>query len=323
MQASLMANVKTILTDVDPQDGEQLAIERARQLAAASGAAIHLLLAAYDQSLTGGVLSDRERLQRAREKYLEKLRAWLSDRAQLLREDGIEVKTEVQWHSPRYDSLLSRAGEIQPDVIVRAARRHSGLDRLFFGATDWELVRRAPQPVWIVKKSADFRQTGVRVLAAVDPAHPGETKAKLDRKLVGAATRIVKLFGGAPHVFHAYSPAATVTPVAAAGHHAAVPALTVGHQLMEELREQRRHQLERLAEEYEVPGKNVHLVAGDTRSTLQELVEELRIDIVVAGSVARGRLERLLIGSTAEAILDAVDCDVVVIKPDTFPAADA
>jgi universal stress protein E len=65
----------------------------------------------------------------------------------------------------------------------------------------------------------------------------------------------------------------------------------------------------------------VHLVAGSTRHALEELVEQLEIDVVVAGAVARGRLERLLIGNTAEAILDDVPCDVVVVKPDSFSEA--
>lgn len=168
----------------------------------------------------------------------------------------------------------------------------------------------------------DPAKNGVRVLAAVDPAHPGEKKANLDKKLVGAASRIVKLFGGALHVFHAWNPAATVTPVAAAGHHAAVPTMTIGRELMEELRVQREKQLNKLVAPFGMPSANVHLVPGDTKSALDELVREHGIDIVVAGAVARGRLERLLIGSTAEAILDAADCDVVVIKPDTFPAND-
>lgn len=315
-----MTNVKTVLADVDPGDGEHLAVERARQLAAASGASVYLLLSAWDQSLTGGVLSDTDGLERAREDYLAKLRGWLEDRAQPLRDEGLSVQTEVLWHSPRYDSLLARAAQLHADVIVRAARRHSKLDRLLFAASDWELVRRAPQPVWIVKKQADFRATGARVLAAVDPAHPGEKKANLDRKLVAAATRIVKLFGGTAHLFHAWNPAASITPVGGAAHHAALPALSVGQELIEELRGQQQQQLDTLAREFGVPAENTHLVAGDVRSAADELNAELGIDVVVAGAVARGRLERLLVGSTAERLLDDVDCDVVVVKPDTFPA---
>lgn len=316
-----MANVKTILVDVEPRDSDHPELERAHQLAAASGASVYLLLTAYDQSLTGGVLTNREALEEARRKYLRELRAWLAERAGVLEADGLRTRTEVLWHSPRYDSLLSRADELQADVIVRAAHESSAMGRLFFGAADWELVRRARQPVWIVKKRLNLRDSGARVLAAVDPAHPGEKQAGLDRRLVAAGDRIVKLFGGELHVFHAYRPAAAVTPVAATGHQAALPALAVGPELIEELRALRRSQLDELATPFGVPPERVHLVAGDTRAALEERVAALGIDVVLAGAVARGRIERLLIGSTAERILDAVDCDVVVIKPEGLAAA--
>lgn len=314
-----MANVKTILVDVEPSEGDHPELERAHQLAAVSNASVFLLLTAYDASLTGGVLSGRKTLNEVRDRWLGELRTWLAGRAKQLEDDGIRARTAVVWHSPRYDSLLSKADDLQADVIVRTAHHRSAVGRFLFGATDWELVRRAPQPVWIVKKRLDLRGSGVRVLAAVDPSHPGENKAGLDRKLLSAGDRIVKLFGGELHVFHAYQPAAAVTPVAATGHQAALPVLTIAPDLIEELREQRRAQLDALAAPFEVPPERVHLVAGDTRSALEEQVQALRIDVVVAGAVSRGCIERLLIGSTAERILDAADCDVVVIKPDAFP----
>ncbi|HEX7063285.1 MAG TPA: universal stress protein [Woeseiaceae bacterium] len=314
-----MANVKTILVDVELREGDRAELTRAEELAKASGARVFLLLTAFEQSLAGGLLSDAQRLETVRERWLAELSTWLAGQARRLEEAGIETESAVVWHSPRYDAVLARAAELQADVIVRAAHRESAIGRLLFGAADWELVRRAPQPVWIVGGGADLSKDGARVLAAVDPVHPGEQKAGLDRRLVSAGQRIVKLFGGELHIFHAYSPAATVTPVAATGHQAALPALAVGPELIEELRALRRAELDRLAEPFGVPPERVHLVAGDTKSALLECVDALRINVVLAGAVSRGRIERLLIGSTAERILDAVPCDVVVLKPHAFP----
>ena len=42
------------------------------------------------------------------------------------------------------------------------------LGTLFFGATDWELIRRAPQLLWLCKKALDPLSGGLRVIAAVD-----------------------------------------------------------------------------------------------------------------------------------------------------------
>lgn len=313
-----MRDVKKILADVDPNASEHFAIERARQLAAASGAAVHLLLSVYDESLTGGVLTDDDKVKQARNDYMAELKDWLEQRSRMFADDGIEVTTEAVWHSPRYESLLDKAEELKADIIIRAAIKHSAIDRLIFAATDWELVRRSPQPVWVVKKDIAPSNGGVKVLVAVDPAHPGDKKADLDSKLVATAKQIVQLLGGELHVFHAYNASASVAPVAAAGHYGSMPVLTIGNDLMEELRAQRSKQIDRLLEPSGIPESNVHVVPGDTKSALEELVDDLQIDVVVAGAVSRGRLERLLIGSTAEAILDTVACDVVVVKPDGF-----
>ncbi|MGH8195556.1 MAG: universal stress protein [Woeseiaceae bacterium] len=311
-----MAEIKTILADVDPTASEHLAIERAHQIAMVSGASVHLLLSVYQESLTDGALMNNESIEQTRQEYMARLGDWLDERSRVLRDNGIDATSEVVWRSPRYESLLSKAAELRADLIIRAAKKHSRIDRLLFGVTDWELVRRAPQPLWVVKTSLDPAKGGVAVLVAVDPAHPGEHKAGLDRKLLTTADAIVKLFGGALHVFHAYNPGAAIAPVAAAGHHAALPMLATGGELMAELRKLRSKQLHKLAEPFGVPADNVHLVEADTETALLEIVEEQDIDIVVAGAVSRGRLERLLIGSTAERILDAVHCDVVVVKPD-------
>ena len=39
------------------------------------------------------------------------------------------------------------------------------------------------------------------------------------------------------------------------------------------------------------------------------------------GAVSRGRLERAIIGSTAEKVLDHLPCDVLIIKPADFSSS--
>jgi len=38
------------------------------------------------------------------------------------------------------------------------------------------------------------------------------------------------------------------------------------------------------------------------------------------GAVSRSRFDRILIGNTAEKVLDRLECDVLVLKPDHMPA---
>lgn len=317
-------NVSRILAEVDPyaqerSEGPPTAFGRAKQLAMASGAAVDLLVCDYLGSRSGGVFLDEQTLRESRDDYVRQMKEWLEQQADSLRESGIRVNARVDWHAPRYESILKNAKAANADLIIRAARQHSRLDRLLFAATDWELVRRAPQILWLVKKNLDPLSKGVRVLAAVDPVHPEEKKQGLDRKLVTVAAYIAGLFGGSLHLFHAWKPGAAVAPAAAASHHGAVPMMRMSSEVMSELEKRRENEMRKLAGFAGISEDEVHLVAGNVRDALDEVVLSRNIDIVVAGAVSRGRLERLLIGSTAEEILDHVHCDVVVVKPDDFP----
>jgi nucleotide-binding universal stress UspA family protein len=44
----------------------------------------------------------------------------------------------------------------------------------------------------------------------------------------------------------------------------------------------------------------------------------LGIDVLVMGTVCRAGIPGFIIGNTAERVLDAVDCSVLVVKPEGF-----
>jgi len=57
-------------------------------------------------------------------------------------------------------------------------------------------------------------------------------------------------------------------------------------------------------------------MVGDPADEIVSLAQESDVDLLVMGAVARSALGRLLIGNTAEKVLDAVDCDLLIIKPE-------
>jgi universal stress protein E len=46
--------------------------------------------------------------------------------------------------------------------------------------------------------------------------------------------------------------------------------------------------------------------------------DALRADVLVMGGISRSALERFFVGSTAEAVLDKLRCDVLIVKPADF-----
>lgn len=74
-----------------------------------------------------------------------------------------------------------------------------------------------------------------------------------------------------------------------------------------------------LADAHGIPRERAYLRKGGSRDVLIEATAELGADFLVMGAVSRSALERAFLGSTAEAVLDRLSCDVVVVKPEGFP----
>lgn len=309
---------KTILADLDPRAENQPVLPRLRRVARAEGSRVHLLACDYMDSLGSAALAtggDTAMLQQARKDYVARIETWLDEQAEALSDDDFDVSASVRWHSPRYEAILDHAREVDADLVMRAARHHSKLERLLLGATDWELVRRSPVPVWFVKRHADSDEP-LNVVAAVDPLHESEKKLGLDERIIDTAAHIARTCGGELHLFHAWQPGTAIAPAIAAGPHVPMPVMRIDADAIESIREQRADMLAKLASRAGTDDAHTHLEEGAVTACLDDVVEQHDIDVVVAGGVARGRLERLIIGSTAEAILDHVDRDIVVVKPD-------
>jgi universal stress protein E len=69
---------------------------------------------------------------------------------------------------------------------------------------------------------------------------------------------------------------------------------------------------------YRIPAKNRLLVTGDPAFALPRIVGKHRASVVVMGAVSRSALARLFIGHTAERVIDALKCDVLIVKPRRF-----
>lgn len=60
----------------------------------------------------------------------------------------------------------------------------------------------------------------------------------------------------------------------------------------------------------------MHIKEGPADVLIPSMAKELDAVVTVIGTVARTGLSGALIGNTAEVVLDAVETDVLVLKPD-------
>jgi nucleotide-binding universal stress UspA family protein len=79
--------------------------------------------------------------------------------------------------------------------------------------------------------------------------------------------------------------------------------------------------LERLAHEYHIGAGNVHVLSGDPEMTLPEFVARQHYDAVVLGGLTHRKAVASLVGTLTSKLVDALDCDFILVKREQRPAA--
>lgn len=299
--------IRQLLVVIDPTQEAQPALQRAAWVARRNGAAIELLLCEHQSALEGGLL-DGPRLQQARDALLEQRLTWLEKLAEPLRAEGLAVTCEARWGRPLYKMILARVDELKPDILFRNAYQHSLLQRLLFTSNSWQLIRKCPCPLWLTGSQAWEPK---RLCAAVDPLHSADKPAALDHRLIDTARELAGTLQLEASYVHAYSPLPRTMVFD-------VELVADYDSYCRKYGEQHRQAFDRLLAEYEGAAGQGHLIEGLAEQAVPQFIEERGIDLLLMGAIARGHLDNALIGNTAERILEAVKCDLLVIKPQGF-----
>jgi universal stress protein E len=306
-----MRRIRRILVAIkDPSSRALPALGKAAQLARALDAQLVLFQALTTPLNLGSDLLPRGTLRQIERDARASDQVRLERHAQRLRSSGLRVTALAEWDYPAHEAVIRAAARAGADLIVaeRHAGRHlaAGLLRL----TDWELLRLAPCPVLLVKRGGHYRRP--RVLAAVDPDHRYGKSAQLDRDILGAGALLASALKGHLHLVHAYAP----VPLTAYTHG------TLSQDILEDMERRSARaaakNVEGLARKAGIPAARRHLIARHPSDAIEQAAAETHSAIVVMGALARGGLKRLLIGNTAERVLDHLPGDLLVVKPCTF-----
>ena len=305
-----MAKNNSLLVIIDPTVKEQPALQRGAWLAEKLGASLEFFICEYDQYLAGDRFFDSKALKKARQGLLDRHRQRLDKYAAPLRDKGIEVSVDVAWDHPLHEGLLRKVDDAKPRMVVKDTHYHSAIRRSLLSNTDWNLIRACKPPLWLVKPHED--PAIATLLAAVDPMHERDKPAKLDHHILELAEEIRAAVGGRIELVHAFDP----SPVYAVSPDAmSFPITEPISEVVTSLRNEHNAALESLSSAHKIPAEQTHLIEGSTRDVLINAVDELNADVVVIGAVARGAIKRMVLGSTAENVLDHIPSDLLIVKP--------
>lgn len=302
--------IHNILVIVDPTAQQHPAVTKAAVLAEKCRARLDLFVC--DTKAARDVRFAEHVRKSPRTPTAASLFEMLDSIAAPLRTRGIDVTTEVITADPLHAALLDRVRRTCADLVVKDTHHHSIAQRTFLTHTDWELIRGCPVPLLLVKPTA--WSPAHRIAAAVDPGHADDKPRLLDTCILDEASRLTQQLNGELHAIHAYIPSAIMAAsVAQPPIIMDVPAEELAREQQFQLRE-----VTALTADYHVPASNLHVEVGGVKEVLCRLAQERGIDVIVMGAVSRSALKRIVIGSTAESVLERLPCDLMVVKCPNF-----
>lgn len=304
---------QNILVIVDPTASEHPAVEKGAILAQKLDARLELYVcdtkAAREERLIAERAKDPSRL------LTVNLKPMLEALAAPLRSRGLDVTTECEYAATLYAGLLSRMQRSCADLVVKDTHHHSLVKRTFITNTDWHLIRGCPVPLLLTRGSA-WRDSPTLV-AAVDPGHLNDKPALLDHHILEWGKCLATKLGGALHVVHAYVPLSIVI-TAAEGIAPMASALTPEALAFED--SEKRKQLSELTGSYGIDAGNIHLDLGAPSELLPRMAAQLQAEVLIMGAISRSGVQKVLVGSTAERVLERLPCDALVVKSPDFAA---
>ncbi|MGA7990711.1 MAG: universal stress protein [Thermoanaerobaculia bacterium] len=295
-----MTQIRRILCGSDLSEGADEAVRQAGILARGYGAALEVLHVipnplATDPALAQLVHPDRARaaLDAARENARKNLTLRV---ASLTKGAPKEPTVHVEEGVP-YAAIVSRAAEIEADLVVIGGKGAAGLKMQRLGEVAEKVVRHAQGSVLVARSSP----ASGNVLAATDLSDrslPAVTSAAEEARRRGARLTVA-------HV---------VDPEKAMGSEVVATVLSLfSDDFMSGLGRIAKVRLADALERLGVKGDAV-IENGAAGASILRLAEDLPAELVVIGNAGSTNLASVLVGSVAESVVRWAPCSVLVVR---------
>lgn len=297
--------MKPVLAILDPDLRlDQPALVKAVQVARQLHCPLQVYVNCWDAPTARAIGLDDERLQKAIEALMGGWERHLNARLDELGAGDVELHLVFEMRDLPFLSNLVL--DIEPRLLVVHARDTSLLQRLTITPLHWTLIRKAPCPVLCVSDAPWPKRPAV--VAAVDI---DESESPLNAAILSQADALAAAVSGEVHGVHVVEyPDETLITLSESELVVAMPSPA-------EIVEEKRAALASLIGQQVRSAHQYEVLEGNPASELASYMES-HPGILVMGTVYRGPVKRLLLGSTAERILQHSQNDVLVVKAYDF-----
>ncbi len=297
-----------VIEDQDPRP----ALSRAIKLALANEAELTLLQVSERLPEEPKAIIPESTLREMEAAMREKRDSELGALGRMAEDAGVMVRTVQRQGTPFLVTIreVLRGGH---DLVLKTAGGTKQGARVF-DATDKHLLRKCPRAVWLITPGAPEKHE--RILAAVDPDPTDTQLRKFSAEVLAAAVDVAQMDGVALDVLHAWS---MFGESILRGPHITVSDPEVDYMVGNAMNRHAKS-LDDLVDAVSGSGTEIerHLVRGSPDDAIISFVQSNKVGLLVMGTVGRAGIPGLLIGNTAERVIDEVDCSILALKPRGF-----
>lgn len=303
-----MSTFQNILVAIDTSRAHHPVLERAARLAEMQKAAITVVDVVPDLTWAQRLVMDGA--EHVHQLLIREKSAALRKLASSLRKRGLAVKNRVLVGRTS-EELIRQVLRGKHDVVIREAKGTRSRRPGFFGMTAMELLRKCPCPVWLINPAHEGPIR--RVLAAVD-TNPEKTRnPEFDEQILRLAQSVAGMHDARLDLLHVWS----IYGERIVRDYMKTNEFQSLEQAMHREHGECLFELARKAG-LSPESDQVHLIRGDAAAEIPAFVTAHEIDLLVMGTLARSGVAGLLMGNTAEIILNQLQCSVLALKPAGF-----
>lgn len=214
----------------------------------------------------------------------------------------LNVQCDVLLGDPHV-AIIHEVQNGKHDIVLVGTRNLTVWERFIMGSTAKQLIRKCPVPVWSVNAGRSCPPK--TVMATTDFSDVSLRGAKL-------ALSIAQQANAEFHLLHVFDD--NDMPDGASER------ITPGHSLRDEINAAAKERMARFLESLGTTTSQVHchFSTGLPAQEICRIADHLKIDLLVIGTVGRSGIQGVLLGNTAEKVLEQCDCSVLAVKPDGF-----
>lgn len=301
-----MSTYHKILAVIHPHKTEHPALHRAIYLAEKFNAELVLVSCIYDDAVDIPGATNNYHLEKMIPTMVEEQKTKLAALA-LQHAKNVTVTYDAIWHKKLYKGIIELANNHQCDLIVKSTKKHNSIAQRVFTPTDWKLLRFSPVNVLMVKHN-EWPDNG-NIVSALSLDDGDDAHHSLSDQVAKETQNIANAVNGNIHLMHTY----TGAPV-----HISVEVPQFNPETYNaDIKKKCEDKMNKLIQQYRVDHSEQHVIEGLPEDVVPSLCKQLNAQLLVLGSVGRTGIGAALLGNTAEYVIDKVNCDALVIKPNS------